>query len=688
MANEPQDIPAQPAPEKAGPSQGPDAKDKPGEQADTKEAPKLDPKDQFDNHDIQIKLDDKAKKQEAANPPPAVKQHLDKPVTATSTRQVTIRELLEPHSRALILGFLAIFGEAIASLLEPWPLKIVLDSVLRGKPTHGWLSHIIVHTVGTQPIAVLQFACLSVLGIALLDAGCSYAEKSITTSVGQWVTHDLRRTLYSQVQRLSLAYHDEKQTGDLISRVTSDIDSIQSFIVSGLLGVLINIITLVGMVVVMFYLNWQFTLIALAVVPILFTIVYSYTRRIKQASRAVRKKEGEMISIVEEVLGSIRVVKAFAREDYEVRRLEEESLETVETALKARALKAKLLPIVDIIVAIGTCAVLWFGAKMVITGQLSPGSLVVFIAYLAKMYKPMQELSKMIDSYSKAAVGYERIQEILGSNKEMRDAPGARTAPTFRGEIEFENVNFCYQEDQPILSDLNFHIDPGQTVALVGPTGAGKTTLINLIPRFYDASSGSVKIDGKDVKSYKQQSLRQQISFVLQDTVLFHGPLWQNIAYGKPEATRAEIIAAAEAANATEFIDKLPQGYDTLVGERGVTLSGGQRQRIAIARAIIRNSPILILDEPTSGLDAASEQLVFEALDKLMEGKTSIVIAHRLATIQKANTIFVIQEGRIAESGSHEELLAKPDGVYANLYNIQFGQQDGLAPAGPSALFG
>ncbi len=290
--------------------------------------------------------------------------------------------------------------------------------------------------MGTDPLAVLNFACIAVLAIALLDAGCSYAEKSITTSIGQWVSHDLRRTLYSQIQRLSLAYHDQKPTGDLISRVTSDIDSIQSFIVSGLLGVLIDVVTLLGMIGVMFYINWKFTLVALAVVPPLFAVVYSYTRRIKQASREVRKKEGEMVSVVQEVLGSIRVVKAFAREDYEIERLEEESLETVETSLRARALKSKLLPVVDVIVGVGTCAVLWFGTRIVLSGGLQPGTLVVFILYLGKMYKPMQDLSKMMDSYSKAAVGYERIQEILGTDKEIHDLPRAKPAPQFKGEIE------------------------------------------------------------------------------------------------------------------------------------------------------------------------------------------------------------------------------------------------------------
>jgi len=603
------------------------------------------------------------------------------PETETSTlgdgapkkRVWTITDLLKPHWRALVLGLLAVIGEGVADLLDPWPLKIVLDNVLRSRSTHGWLSHWIAMTAGTDRLAILRFAAVAVLVIAVLGGLCSWAEKYLTMNVGQWVIHDLRRTLYSHMQRLSIAYHDQKQTGDLISRVTSDIDAIQSFLASGLLGGLVNALTLIGMVIVMFYINWQFTLIALSVAPPLFLIVFHYTRQIKKSSRDVRKKEGEIVSTIQEVLTSIRVVKAFAREDYEQRRLEEESLQGVEIALRARGLKAKLAPMVELIVAVGTTLVLWFGGRMAISGKLSPGSLVVFIFYLGKMYKPMQELSKMTDTYSKAAVGYERIREVLEIERDVKDLPGARRARPFKGRIELEQVGFYYSPDRPILTDVNLKVEPGQMAALVGPTGAGKTTIVSLIARFYDPTSGIVKIDGSDIRRFTQKSLREQISFVLQDTVLFHGPLWRNIAYGKPEATRAEIFRAAEQANAHEFIQEMPEGYDTIVGERGNTLSGGQRQRIAIARAIIRTTPILILDEPSSGLDASSEKLVFEALERLMQGKTSVVIAHRLSTVRQANIIFVVDKGSIVESGSEQELLRK-GGLYAELHELQFSQ--------------
>src|SRR5581483_8359101 len=359
-------------------------------------------------------------------------------------KRLTIGALLRPHWAALTLGFIAIAGETAANLLQPWPLKIVLDDVLRSRQSHAWAMNAIHRLVGTDKIAVLEFACLAVLGIAVLDAVCTYGEKYLTTSVAQWVSYDLRMAIYAHIQRLSLAFHDQKRTGDLISRVTADIDSIQSFIMNGLLGVLINAMTLIGMIAVMFWLNWKFTLIALSVVPVLFAMVYTYTRRIKKASREVRKKEGEITSVVEEVLSSIRVVKAFAREDFEVERLEKESLEAVEISMRARSLKAKLTPLVGIVVAVGTGLVLWFGARLVMAGALTAGSLVVFILYLGKMYKPMQEISKMTDTYSKAAVGYERIQEILETHLEVKDQPRAKKAPRFRGEIEFENVSFSY----------------------------------------------------------------------------------------------------------------------------------------------------------------------------------------------------------------------------------------------------
>jgi len=585
-------------------------------------------------------------------------------------KKIRITDLLYPHWLTLTLAFIAVIGESLTDLLEPWPLKIVFDYVFGSKAMPAWLAGI-VSFIGTDKLSILNFTVLAVIAIAIVAAISSYFEKYLTTSVGQWVMHDLRRVLYGHIQRLSLAYHDHKRTGDLISRVTSDIDAVQSLISNVMLGMLVNVLTLMGMVMVMFYLNWEFTLIALLVVPGLFLVVYRYTHRIKQASRAMRLKEGEVVNVLEEVLSSIRVVKAFAREDYEQRRFERESRASVETALQARNVKAKLPPLVEIIVACGTCLVLWYGARLVLTGTLTSGEMLVFLLYLGKMYQPIRALSKMTDTISRASVGWERVREVLENELQTRNLPGAKRAPRFKGKIEFDRVNFSYDRGETVLRNLSLKIEPGQLAALVGPTGAGKTTIVSLLPRFYDLSSGEIRIDGTDIRRFKIKSLREQISFVLQETLLFRAPVWQNIAYGKPEASRAEIIRAAKLANADEFIERMPDGYDTMIGERGMTLSGGQRQRITIARAIIRNSPILILDEPSAGLDAESEKLVFDAIENLMEGKTSIVIAHRLATVIRADAIFVIDDGKVIDQGTHKELLAR-GGLYSRLYELQF----------------
>jgi subfamily B ATP-binding cassette protein MsbA len=592
------------------------------------------------------------------------------PLESNSSRRLRIIDLLRPHWKALTIALVAVLGETLTDILEPWPIKIVVDNILQSKKLPPVLGGIVTGLFGQNTGAIVDFAVAAVALIAIVGAVSSYVEKYLTTSVSQWVAHDLRRTLYHHIQRLSLADHDEARTGDLITRVTNDIEAVQDFINSALLGMLVNVTTLVGMIGVMFYLNWHFTLIALSVAPALFLVVYYYTRRIKSASRAVRKQEGILLSVVEEVLTSIRVVKAFAREDYEQQRFEAESLANVEAGLQARSIKAKLLPLVEVIVAIGTCLVLWYGARLALAGQLSAGVLIVFLLYLGKMYKPMRDLSKMTDTVSKALVGYERIQEVLDIESRVRDVRGARPASRFKGQIEFSHVSFSYGGDKHVLEDVSFTIEAGQVAAIVGPSGTGKTTVVSLIPRFYDPVSGYVGIDGKDIRKYRLKSLRDQISFVLQDTLLFRATIWENIAYGKPNATPGEIRRAAQLADAHEFIEAMPDGYDTMVGERGITLSGGQRQRIAIARAVIRDTPILILDEPTAGLDAASEQAVIKALDALMKGRTSVVIAHHLGTIRHADVIFVINDSVLVEQGTHEELLAL-NGVYAEMHRIQ-----------------
>ena len=584
--------------------------------------------------------------------------------------RLRIAPLLRPHWKALTVALIAVLGETLADILQPWPIKVVVDNIVQSKKLTGWLGGAVSALFAGDTYGTLNFAVAAVAIIAIVGAVSEYMEKYLTTSVSQWVAHDLRRTVYHHLQRLSLAEHNESRTGDLITRVTRDIDSIQDFITSALLGIVVSLLTLAGMIGVMLYINWRFTLLALSIVPVLFVIVYFYTRRIKVASRAVRKKESELLSGVNDMLSSIHVVQAFAREDYEDRRFGSESRQTVEVGLQARSLKAKLAPIVDVTVALGTCLVLGYGARLALAGQISAGVLIVFLLYLGKMYKPMRDLSKMSDTVSKAAIGYERIQEVVQLESRVRNLPGARDAPAFKGAVEFDRVSFSYVGGASVLNDVSFRIEPGQVAAIVGPSGTGKSTIVSLIPRFYDPGTGQVRIDGCDVRDFTLKSLRDQISFVLQDTLLFHATLWENIAYGRPDASIEDTVRAAKLANAHDFIVNMPQGYATMCGERGVTLSGGQRQRIAIARAIVRNAPILILDEPTTGLDAVSEQAVIDALDHLMEGRTSVVIAHHLGTIRHADVIFVVKDSELVEQGTHDGLLAK-GGLYAELYRLQ-----------------
>jgi len=588
----------------------------------------------------------------------------------TTKTGLRLGRLLRPHWKSLVIALLAVIGEAAADIAEPWPITIVVDSVLGARKPPQLLDRAIIHVFGTNTLAILEFALTAVILIAVVGGISAYVEKYLTTSVSQWVAHELRLLLYQRIQRLSLAEHGRSRAGDLLTRVTKDIDAVQDFIDTALLGIVVNIATLVGMVGVMLWINWRFTLIGLSIAPPLALFVYFYSRRIKDATRAVKRKESELMSSVAEVLVSIQVVQAFAREDYEDRRFNSESRQNVRAGLQARSIKAKLSPIVDVFVAVGTCLVLGYGVRLVSTGQLTTGVLIVFLMYLKKTYKPLKDLSKMVNTLSKAAVSYERIQEVVGVDSQIRDLPGAQPAPPFTGLVEFEHITFRYDDDATVLNDVSLRIEPGTVAAIVGPSGQGKSTIASLLPRFFDPVAGTVKIDGRDIRDYTLKSLRDQISFVLQDSLLFRGTIWENLCYGKPDADPEATILAAQQANAHDFIMALPQGYGTMVAERGTTLSGGQRRRIAIARAIVRDTPILILDEPTTGLDAASEHAVTEALERLMKGRTSIVVAHHLNTICRADVIFVVKDTAVVERGTHEELLAK-GGLYSELYEMQ-----------------
>jgi ABC-type multidrug transport system fused ATPase/permease subunit len=484
------------------------------------------------------------------------------------------------------------------------------------------------------------------------------------------VANDLRMRTYHHLQYLSLRYYDSHQSGVLLSTITADVLTIQNFASSATLGIVVDMFTILGMLVVMFYMNWDFTLIAVAVTPLLLLLASRFKKAVKKSTHEVRKQQSNIVAVVQQDLESIRVVKAFGRQELEQEALAAVSRATVAAALKAREVKALLSPIVTVIVSLCVAFVLWRGSLLILAGGMTAGELTVFLSYLASFFKPVKDLASMNNSIAQTAVAVERIRTILDADAILAERPNP-SEQAIRGEIVFDHVAFAYDANSPVLRDVSFTVKPGQMVGVVGPTGGGKSTIMSLIPRFYDPMAGTIRIDGIDVRDYRLKALRDQIGYVLQETVLFRGTVRDNIAYGRAGATEEEIIEAAKLANADEFISRMPDGYDTMVGDRGDTLSGGQRQRIGIARAIIRNNPILILDEPTAALDTESERLVIEALQRLMKGRTVLIIAHRLSTIRDADTIIVLKDGVVAEQGTHSQLLAL-GGTYAELYNIQF----------------
>ena len=572
--------------------------------------------------------------------------------------------LVRPYWVWTVIVVAALLTETAMTLASPWPLKIVLDSVLDARPIpSSWL-----WLTGASPdrMTLLNIAAIATVAIALLQAGSAYLAAYYTVSIGQWIAHDLRQSVYGHLQRLSMAYHDRQQTGPLISTITDDINAVQDFVSTSLLDLVIDTLTVVGMLAVMFALNWRFTLVAMAVTPLLALFVVRLRGSVRAATHDVRRRQSEIVAIVQEGLGAIRVVKAFAQGAFERQRLEAKSRESVEAALHARRVRSLLGPVVTGLTAIGTALVLWFGAREVLAGAMTAGALVIFLTYLGRLFRPIQAVARASTNIAAATVGLERVRTVLDADDRLPRAASPRRIDRVSGRVEFRGVTFGYLPDRPVLRDVSFIAEPGQLIGLVGRSGSGKSSLVSLIPRFYDPWSGTVAIDGADIREFSVRSLRRQIGFVLQETQLFHAPVWQNIAYGRLDASRDEIVAAAELAQAHAFIEALPEGYDTIVGQGGVRLSGGERQRVGIARAMVRDAPILILDEPTSGLDTEAEHLVFEALARLRAGRTSFVIAHRLATIRRADTILVLDAGRIVEQGTHDELMQSA-GLYAGL---------------------
>jgi ABC-type multidrug transport system fused ATPase/permease subunit len=608
-------------------------------------------------------------------------------LAAEGVRRATLYSLiwglLKPYRGSLAVVLVAMVLQMAATVATPWPLKVVLDNVVGEHRLPHWLSDLLQPFFhhGTK-MEIAAAAAIALVVIAVVGAIASGIANYYTASVGQYIANDLRLRTYDHLQQLSLNYYSEHDLGTLLSTLTADVQTIQSFASGSTLDIVVDLLTIFSMLAIMFWLNWDFTLIAVAITPFMLVIISRFKKAVKKAQKEVRKQQSNIVTVVQQGLESVRVIKAFGRQDLEEEELSVVSKATVDASLKARRVKAMLSPLVTVVVALCTAFVLWRSSSLILKGAMTAGSLTVFLSYLAQFFKPVKDLATMTNTIAQTAVGVDRIQAILNANDVIPEKPDAIEPGALTGDIAFEKIVFGYNKDTCVLKDVSFKIGAGQMIGVVGPTGSGKSTIVSLIPRFYDPQAGRVTIDGKDLRDLSVRGLRSQIAYVLQETVLFRGSVADNIAYGKGTATHDEIVEAAKLANADGFISQMPQGYDTLVGDRGDTLSGGQRQRIGIARAIIRDNPILILDEPTAALDSESEKLVMEALTRLMKGRTVITIAHRLSTIRDADKIIVLTQGVLAEEGSHDELLAL-NGVYAGLYHAQFDEQ--VAAGRPAA---
>ncbi len=602
-----------------------------------------------------------------------------------------------PYRGAILWASVLIVIRVATDLVQPWPLKVVIDNVLRDRALRlSWFPQLRDTLAGMGRWNLLLFCAGFMILRTILDGVFTYLSSVRMTAISQRVIFDIRRALFDHVQRLSLTFFDRHRTGDLVTRFTGDSANIEDMLVGVVSVSLVNGLTIVATVFIMFRLDWQLTLVAFTVLPFLFMMNRFFTKRIRAAARERRRKEGEIASLVQEDLSLVRVIQGFNRESHEAERFEYHASQARAAGLRSVLLQSQYAPLSTFITGLGTTLIIFMGARSVLQGTLTLGTLIVLLTYLRSLYNPVKQLSKMVNVVTKATVSAERVAEILDTPPEISDVPGAIDTPPLRGQVRLENVGFAYRMRDgslgpPVLHNIELEIPAGTTVALVGKTGAGKTTLASMLPRFFDPVSGTVRIDGYDLRTLRLESLRRQISLVPQETVLFRATIWENIAFGSdlfapgfgipatpgqapslpvPELMR-RIEAAASAANAHEFICRLPEKYLTVVGERGGTLSGGQRQRIAIARAMIRAAPILILDEPTTGLDAESEDLVMEALDRLKAGRTTIVIAHRLTTVRSADLIVVLENGRIVESGTHAALYGG-SGRYRDFYDRQF----------------
>jgi ATP-binding cassette subfamily B protein len=573
---------------------------------------------------------------------------------------------IRPHYGLLLISAIALIADVGLRVLEPWPLKLVFDYVLLRGDNVNSLPVI----TRLEPITLLTLSAVAVLIITGLRALAAYGSTVGLATVGSRVMAKVRNRLYCHLQDLSLAYHTKARSGDLIIRVSSDASRLQEIMITAALPLLISILSLVGMIGVMFWMNRSLTLLSLLTLPLFWLVTNRLSRRIKESSLKQRQQEGAVAATAAESIAAIKLVKALSLQDAFAKVFAQLNHRSLQESVKTQRLAAHLERTVDGVIALGTAIVLWYGSWLALRDALTPGDVLVFLTYLKNAFKPVQNFAKYTGRLAKAAASSERIMDVLNQQPEIRDSPNAIPAPIFRGAIRFDHVHFGYESGQGILQDINLDIAPGQKVAIVGTSGGGKSTLVSLLLRLYEPTSGRIMIDGWDIREYTLASLRPQISVVLQDSLLFAASIRENIAYGVAGVSDGEIEAAARLAHAHDFIEALPQGYDTLVGERGATLSGGQRQRIAIARAAIRQAPILILDEPTTGLDKVNEKAVIDALQCLSRNKTTFVITHDLDFATRADVIVYLEHGRVVEQGSHLELMHK-NGRYAALYEVQ-----------------
>ncbi|MEZ5425072.1 MAG: ABC transporter ATP-binding protein [Pyrinomonadaceae bacterium] len=564
------------------------------------------------------------------------------------------------EKRSFILAVLGTILIAAMDLLRPWTLKIVIDNILLSKPLPPLLSSFASVFEEQKLLSVIGVAS-SVVIISGVKGFSTYWQVFLSSRIGFRLAHRLRGELFVHLQRLSLSFHKRAETGELLTKVTNDTNNLRDTFAEFALTFFTQFITLAGMIIIMLLMNWRLSLIVVATFPVL-TVISAYRFfAIRESARRQRKAEGKIASNLHEVLNSIAVVQAFGREKYEEKKFETQSRMTLDESLRTAKLEAVSSRSVDLVAAFGTFAVLVFGSLQALEGKITPGSVLVFVAYMNSLNVPIRTLAKVSAKISRAWVSAGRIREILDVQPEIEDKPGALTAGNLRGEIEFRNVSFGYAGGKDVLKDVSFRLFPGRKVALLGVSGAGKSTIVSLILRFYDAKKGAVLVDGRDIRDYRRESLRSEIGIVLQDTVLFGATVRENIAYGKLGATADEVILAAKAANAHKFIKKLKNGYDTVIGEGGGTLSGGQRQRIAIARAFIRDVPILILDEPMTGLDVHSEGEIRDAMRRLMSDKSCLLITHDIQNAAEADTILILENGRITHRGTHRELLQESE---------------------------